>query len=131
VQVALAEISRVLAPGGVFVATTFLTATAPLGQVLGDDAVRPLGQVWRGRAGAGGGYGIGSAGWGAPPPGRGDSSPGCGSCAFGRVSPSLPTHPRGGGVGWGGGFPERGARDRVWVGNLAIGGFDGGGAEAR
>ncbi|GLI62397.1 hypothetical protein VaNZ11_005014 [Volvox africanus] len=41
-QVALAEISRVLAPGGVFVASTFLSATAPLGQVLGDDAVRPL-----------------------------------------------------------------------------------------
>ncbi|EFJ44161.1 hypothetical protein VOLCADRAFT_106536 [Volvox carteri f. nagariensis] len=44
-QVALAEISRVLAPGGVFVASTFLTATAPLGQVLGDDAVRPLSQL--------------------------------------------------------------------------------------
>ncbi|GIL59042.1 hypothetical protein Vafri_14011 [Volvox africanus] len=44
-QVALAEISRVLAPGGVFVASTFLSATAPLGQVLGDDAVRPLAVV--------------------------------------------------------------------------------------
>ena len=42
-QAALAEISRVLRPGGVFVASTFLTATAPLGQVLGNDAlVRPL-----------------------------------------------------------------------------------------
>ncbi|GLC56003.1 hypothetical protein PLESTB_001054000 [Pleodorina starrii] len=44
-QVALAEISRVLAPGGVFVASTFLTAAAPLGQVLGDDNVRPLSQL--------------------------------------------------------------------------------------
>ena len=42
-QAALAEISRVLKPGGVFVASTFLTATAPLGQILGsDDLVRPL-----------------------------------------------------------------------------------------
>lgn len=42
-QAALAEISRVLRPGGVFVASTFLTAAAPLGQALGSDAlVRPL-----------------------------------------------------------------------------------------
>lgn len=47
-QAALAEISRVLAPGGVFVASTFLTATAPLGQVLGDDTVRPLNVVGAG-----------------------------------------------------------------------------------
>jgi ubiquinone/menaquinone biosynthesis C-methylase UbiE len=42
-QAALAEISRVLKPGGVFVASTFLTGTAALGQLLGnDDLVRPL-----------------------------------------------------------------------------------------
>ncbi|GAB4820215.1 hypothetical protein N2152v2_007261 [Parachlorella kessleri] len=41
---AFAEISRVLAPGGVFVASTFLTATAPLGEVVGDAVVRPLAQ---------------------------------------------------------------------------------------
>lgn len=41
----LAEISRVLRPGGVFVASTFLKAAAPLGAILGDDAVRPLNQV--------------------------------------------------------------------------------------
>jgi ubiquinone/menaquinone biosynthesis C-methylase UbiE len=40
---ALAEISRILKPGGVFVASTFLTGTAALGQLLGnDDLVRPL-----------------------------------------------------------------------------------------
>lgn len=43
--VQLAEISRVLRPGGVFVASTFLKAAAPLGAILGDDAVRPLNQV--------------------------------------------------------------------------------------
>ena len=43
---ALAEVSRVLRPGGVFVASTFLNAVAPLGQALGSDAlVRPLSQV--------------------------------------------------------------------------------------
>lgn len=42
-QAAVAEISRVLKPGGVFVASTFLTGTAALGQLLGnDDLVRPL-----------------------------------------------------------------------------------------
>lgn len=50
-QAALAEISRVLRPGGVFVASTFLNATAPLGQILGNDEIlRPLNQVgalWR------------------------------------------------------------------------------------
>ena len=40
-----AEISRVLRPGGVFVASTFLKVAAPLGAVLGDDVVRPLNQV--------------------------------------------------------------------------------------
>lgn len=45
-EAAMAEISRVLAPGGVFVASTFLAAAAPLGQLLGnDDLVRPLNQV--------------------------------------------------------------------------------------
>lgn len=42
-RAALAEISRVLRPGGVFVASTFLTGISPLGQALGSDAlVRPL-----------------------------------------------------------------------------------------
>ena len=42
-QAALAEISRCLRPGGVLVASTFLSGTAPLGQILGnDDVVRPL-----------------------------------------------------------------------------------------
>ncbi|EIE18993.1 S-adenosyl-L-methionine-dependent methyltransferase [Coccomyxa subellipsoidea C-169] len=40
---AVAEISRVLRPGGVFVGSTFLKASAPLGQLLNnDDLVRPL-----------------------------------------------------------------------------------------
>jgi SAM-dependent methyltransferase len=42
---AMAEISRVLAPGGVFVASTFLNALAPLGALVGDDAVRPLSKL--------------------------------------------------------------------------------------
>lgn len=60
-QAAFAEISRVLAPGGVFVASTFLSATAPLGQALQNDGlVRPLAQV----GGAGGGVfgGVGEGG---------------------------------------------------------------------
>ena len=44
---AFAEISRVLAPGGVLVASTFLNGVAPLGQVVGDSVVRPLAQVGR------------------------------------------------------------------------------------
>lgn len=45
-QAALAEISRVLRPGGLFVASTFLNMTAPLGQLVGnDDLVAPLSQV--------------------------------------------------------------------------------------
>ena len=44
-QAALAEISRVLKPGGMFVASTFLTPLASLGELVGDDAVRPLVQV--------------------------------------------------------------------------------------
>jgi hypothetical protein len=39
----MAEISRVLAPGGTFVGSTFLNAVAPLGQFLGNDKlVQPL-----------------------------------------------------------------------------------------
>ena len=41
----MVEISRVLRPGGVFVASTFLKTFSPLGELLGDDAVRPLNQV--------------------------------------------------------------------------------------
>lgn len=44
-QAALAEISRVLRPGGVFVASTFLNFAAPLGQLVGDELVQPLSQV--------------------------------------------------------------------------------------
>jgi SAM-dependent methyltransferase len=36
-SLAMAEISRVLKPGGIFVGSTFLDATAPLGQLLGSD----------------------------------------------------------------------------------------------
>jgi len=43
-QQAMAEISRVLKPGGVFVASTFLNFYAPLGQIVGDDVLRPLKQ---------------------------------------------------------------------------------------
>ena len=50
-QAAMAEISRVLRPGGVFVASTFLAAAAPLGEILGDDLVRPLNQVRAGDRG--------------------------------------------------------------------------------
>ena len=40
---ALAEISRVLKPGGVFVGSTFLDGVAPLGELLGNDSlVAPL-----------------------------------------------------------------------------------------
>lgn len=45
-QMQVAEISRVLKPGGVFVGSTFLKASAPLGQLLdNDDLVRPLNAV--------------------------------------------------------------------------------------
>eukprot|EP00873_Tetraselmis_striata_P019628 jgi/Tetstr1/439892/TSEL_028300.t1 len=44
-QQAMAEISRVLKPGGVFVASTFLNFYAPLGQIVGDDMLRPLKQI--------------------------------------------------------------------------------------
>jgi hypothetical protein len=44
-QAAMAEVSRVLKPGGVFVASTFLTPLAPLGELIGDSTVRPLSQV--------------------------------------------------------------------------------------
>ncbi|DBA74996.1 TPA: hypothetical protein ACH3X1_010339 [Trebouxia sp. C0004] len=42
---AMVEISRVLQPGGVFVASTFLKTFSPLGELFGDDAVRPLNQL--------------------------------------------------------------------------------------
>ncbi len=41
----MVEISRVLRPGGVFVASTFLKTFSPLGELFGDDVVRPLNQV--------------------------------------------------------------------------------------
>ena len=41
----MVEISRVLKPGGVFVASTFLKTFSPLGEAFGDDTVRPLNQV--------------------------------------------------------------------------------------
>ena len=43
----MAEISRVLEPGGVFVATTFLKTFSPLGQIFGDSAVQPLNDLDR------------------------------------------------------------------------------------
>lgn len=42
---AVAEVSRVLRPGGVFVASTFLDAAAPLGSVIGDEAATALAGV--------------------------------------------------------------------------------------
>jgi len=42
---AMAEISRVLRPGGLFVASTFLDPTGPLGELLGDAFVLPLAQA--------------------------------------------------------------------------------------
>lgn len=45
VFVQMVEISRVLQPRGVFVASTFLKTFSPLGEFLGDDTVRPLNQV--------------------------------------------------------------------------------------
>lgn len=44
---AMVEISRVLRPGGVFVATTFLDQVAPLGQIFGDDVVNPISRAAR------------------------------------------------------------------------------------
>lgn len=41
----MAEISRVLKPGGIFVASTFLTPFAPLGEIVGDSTIRPISQV--------------------------------------------------------------------------------------
>eukprot|EP00793_Prasinoderma_coloniale_P003578 PRCOL_00002952-RA len=50
---ALAEISRVLKPGGVFVASTFLDQVAPLGELIGDDKlVNPLSDALRGTVNA-------------------------------------------------------------------------------
>jgi len=42
---AMAEISRVLRPGGVFIGTTFLSAFSPLGEMVGDDVIRPVRSV--------------------------------------------------------------------------------------
>lgn len=42
---AMVEISRVLRPGGIFVASTFLKSFSQLGELLGDDTVRPLNQL--------------------------------------------------------------------------------------
>lgn len=44
-MVQVAEISRVLQPGGVFVASTILNPSSGLGSVVGDDTIRPLKQV--------------------------------------------------------------------------------------
>lgn len=44
-QAAMAEISRVLKPGGIFVASTFLTPFAPLGELVGDATIRPISQA--------------------------------------------------------------------------------------
>lgn len=51
-QAAMAEISRVLKPGGIFVASTFLTPFAPLGEIVGDSTIRPISQVglWAGQS---------------------------------------------------------------------------------
>jgi len=43
----MAEVARVLRPGGVFVGTTVMKVGAGLGEVLGDDVVRPLASVRR------------------------------------------------------------------------------------
>lgn len=44
----MAEISRVLRPGGVYVASTFMTIDSPLGQIFGDENIRPISQVMLG-----------------------------------------------------------------------------------
>ncbi len=41
----MAEISRVLRPGGVYVASTFMTIDSPLGQILGDENIRAISRV--------------------------------------------------------------------------------------
>ena len=51
-QAAVAEISRVLAPGGLFFASTFMYNASPLGEVLGDSTVRPLVELERQAQGA-------------------------------------------------------------------------------
>ena len=41
----VAEISRVLRPGGVFVASTILNPSSGIGSIVGDDTIRPIKQV--------------------------------------------------------------------------------------
>jgi len=56
-QAAVAEISRVLKPGGVFFASTFLYSASPLGELLGnDDLVQPLIEAERQAFKAGGSF---------------------------------------------------------------------------
>ena len=50
---AVAEVSRVLKPGGVFVGSTFLDAAAPLGSVIGDEAATALAGFVPGALGGG------------------------------------------------------------------------------
>ena len=51
-QAAVAEVSRVLAPGGLFFASTFMYNASPLGELLGDSTVRPLVELERQAQGA-------------------------------------------------------------------------------
>jgi len=44
-SLAVAEISRVLKPGGVFVASTILNPSSGLGSIVGDDTLKPLKQL--------------------------------------------------------------------------------------
>jgi hypothetical protein len=57
----------VLRPGGVFVASTFLTPFAPIGELLGDDTVRPISQVRGARAGFSWESVARPTHWGGPP----------------------------------------------------------------
>jgi len=53
---AMAEISRVLRPGGMFVASTFLKAAAPLGEIVGDERAGFLNRFDPTSAGTGSNY---------------------------------------------------------------------------